>query len=76
MEKLTYVEMVDLIAKLQAGEGDDEEVSEWLDRLSFSLGNPHVSNLIFHSKERLTPQQIIERAQQYKPFQMPPPPSL
>ena len=53
-------DILKVIILLMQGEGDDEQLSFWLDHELKDL--EIVLNLIFHSKEKLTPQQVFERA--------------
>ena len=46
MQPLTREQMIDLVRRLQNGEGDDEQTAQWLDTLARSIPNPHISDLI------------------------------
>src|SRR5262245_48544951 len=68
MRRLTRDEMIHLVERLQRGEGNGTQLSEWLDALKRSIPNPNVSELIF-SDEDLTAEQIIDRASTYRPIE-------
>jgi hypothetical protein len=70
MEKLTREEMIDLVGRLQRGEGDDEQAAAWIDSLSRSLPYPRISDLIFYPDEELTPEQIVDKARRYRPIEL------
>jgi hypothetical protein len=52
------------------GEGDDDEAGAWIDALERSIPNPHVSDLIFYSREDLTAEQILDKALTYRPIEL------
>jgi hypothetical protein len=73
MERLTRDEMIALVDRLLRGEGEDDEVGEWILQLERSLPNPHIGNLIFYpdkGDENLTAEQIVDKAMQYRPFEL------
>lgn len=51
MEKLTQQEIEQLVVKIKAGEGDDKEVDEWIEKIHISTGNPNVISAIMSSKD-------------------------
>ncbi|NRA63424.1 MAG: bacteriocin immunity protein [Pseudobacteriovorax sp.] len=59
---LSDKEVIELIDKLRSNVGTEDEEDEWLDSLSQRF--PNIQNLIFHSKERLTAEQILEKAKE------------
>lgn len=67
---LTYEEKIELIRKLQNGEGGDELSSKWVHQLEES-GLYEISNLIFHDNRDLSPEEIYEEAvEKSKPIQL------
>ena len=68
-------ECVAAITRLRAAEFSDEEIGQVITELQRYLANPKVSDIIFYSGETLTPEQIVERARQYKPFTLWAPPT-
>lgn len=62
MKKYNDEEIMKVIQLLIEGEGDEEQLSCWMDNELFGLED--VFNLIFHSKETLTPEEIMKRARE------------
>jgi hypothetical protein len=67
---MTDAEILDLIARILRGEGSDEEFGEWIEQLNRSTRCPHVLQFLREADATTTPEQILERARQYKPIQM------
>lgn len=42
MTRSTRTEMVELIRRIQAGEGSDNEIGEWFEALKRATGNPNI----------------------------------
>lgn len=63
-------EILECIAKLQRGEGKDDEVGEWLEKLIRATCCPHISDLIFYGDSTDTPEIILKKARQYRPIQL------
>jgi hypothetical protein len=70
MSRLSREEMIDLVARLQRGEGDDDQAAAWIEALGRSLPHPRVSDLIFYPDEPLTPEQIVDKALGYRPIEL------
>lgn len=70
MQPLTRAEMTEIVERLMRGEGDDDQVAEWLDALSRSAPHPRISDLIFYPEEDLTAEQIVDRALAYRPIEL------
>lgn len=51
MEKLSKEGVKQLVMKIKSGEGDDNEVDEWIERIHISTGNPNVISAIMSSKD-------------------------
>ncbi|MGG4341899.1 bacteriocin immunity protein [Paenibacillus lautus] len=68
MNNLTKAQILDLVTKLYNGEGSEEEVGEWIDLLQRNLPHPDISNLIFWPEVDLIPEEIVEKALNYKPI--------
>jgi colicin immunity protein/pyocin immunity protein len=68
---LTKEELIELVRKVITCEGTEEENDEWLEIFLNSVPHPEASNLIYYSKEDLTPEEIVERALAYKPILLP-----
>lgn len=72
--KLSKLKLIKLVNKICNAENkDEEELDRWLTLLEQNVPDPEVSDLIFHSDENLTPEEIVEKALSYKPIIMPPP---
>jgi hypothetical protein len=61
---MTYsdVQILEVIRKLQSGDGDEQQLEYWLD--NEIKGIEIILNLIFHSKEKLTPEEILKKARE------------
>jgi hypothetical protein len=68
--KLTNEEMLNLIKKLMAGQGSDEEAGDWLYMLERNANGAPVGDYIFwpeKEEENLTAEQILDKALAYEP---------
>jgi hypothetical protein len=63
-------EILVMIARLQRGEGSDDEVGGWMEQLERATGCPNISDLIFYGDPSDTPEVILRKARQYKPIQL------
>ena len=63
---LSKDELVELVRKISAAEGTEEEIDAMLHTLEKNVPHPAVSDLIFWSEEELTPEQIVEKALAYR----------
>ena len=70
---LSKDQLIQLVRKLQRGEGSSEEVSFWLDLFERSVPYPGVVSLIYWSQEELNAEEIVERALAYQPIPLGPP---
>ena len=59
-------ELLELIRKLQRGQGKDDEVGSWVLALERSTGCPSVSDLIFYGDPSATPEQILAQAKSHR----------
>ncbi|WP_036717162.1 hypothetical protein [Paenibacillus sp. JCM 10914] len=50
------------------GEGGEEEAGEWINCLRRYGPHPDIGNLFYWRKEDLTPEEIVEKALNYKPL--------
>jgi len=67
-EKLSKEQLVSLVARVQEGEGSEEELEALLMLIDRNVPDPNVRNLIFYSPQSLTPEEVIERAFAYRPI--------
>ena len=73
MKKIKRKEdLVELVRKILAAEGSEEEQDEMLNTLERNVPDPNVSDLIYYPPEgkQLTAEEIVERALRYKPIQL------
>lgn len=61
-------ELVELVRKIQNCEGNEEEVDRMIEILEANVRYPEISDLIFWDEK--TPEEIINIALAYKPFQL------
>ena len=66
-------EIVELIDRILDGQGGDKLISKWNEMLKKATGCPEILDLIRESEEPETAADILAKARQYKPIQMPPP---
>jgi hypothetical protein len=69
MKKMSKEELVVLVTKICNAEFETEE--EWdslLDLLENNVPDPAVSNLLYYHKPKLTPEEIVDKALNYKPI--------
>jgi hypothetical protein len=74
MDRHTRTELVELIRRMQQGEGADDEVGHWIENLERATGNPNVLDM-FHKDEYdgLSADEVFDKLCTYRPFLMPPP---
>jgi len=63
-------EIIELIARLQRGAGNDDEVGEWTERLKQATQCPNISDLIFYGDTSDSPEIILKKAREYRPIQL------
>lgn len=61
MKNYNEEEVLMIIRKIIDGEGDDEQLGKWITN-ELSPFMPGISDLIFYSKEKLTAEEILQRA--------------
>ncbi len=71
-ESLSKDELVQLVEKIINNEGTDEEIDNWVVIVERSVPMPGITNLIYYSHEKLTAEEVVERALAYRPIQLPP----
>jgi len=67
-DKPTKDQLVELVAKLQRGEGTEEEDEAWLMFIDRNVPAPTVSDFIYYSDPELSAKEVIERAFAYRPI--------
>jgi len=67
---MTDTEILDLIGRILRGEGADDEVGEWIERLERATRCPHILDLIRDADASTTPEAILQKARQYRPIQL------
>jgi hypothetical protein len=63
-------EILELIARLQRGEGGDEEVGGWIERLERAIPCANISDLIFYGNDADTPEDILRKARERRPIEL------
>ena len=70
LKKLTREELINLVSKIIECEGSEEEIDEMIEVVKRNVPYPDISDLIYWSEDELTPEQIIDKALNYKPIQL------
>lgn len=66
---MTREELIQLVKEIMTPKGKtEEEINELVDILEKNVPHPAVTDLIYF--ENLTPEEIVDRAINYKPFQL------
>lgn len=63
-------ELIRLVERIMAGEGDQEQHGELIDLLEDNVMHPRVTDLIYHSDVELSAEEIVDEALRYKPFEL------
>jgi len=69
-KRLTREELINLVSKIIECEGSEEEIDEMIEVVKRNVPYPDISDLIYWSEDELTPEQIIDKALNYKPIQL------
>ena len=69
-KKLTREELINLVNKIVECEGSEEDIDEMIDMVKKNVPYPDISDLIYWNEEELTPEQIVDKALEYKPMQL------
>ena len=69
-DRLTKVELVELVSKISNAAGDEKQIDEWIDTLEQNVPHPEVADLIFYPEEEMTAEEIVEAALSYKPIHL------
>ena len=69
-KRLTREELIDLVNKIIECEGSEDEIDEMIEVVKRNVPYPDISDLIYWSEDELTPEQIIDKALNYKPIQL------
>ncbi len=64
---MTRAELITIVQQLLDGEGDDAQVSSWLQQLRANLPHPAISDLIFYpvGDREPTAEEIVDEALAY-----------
>ena len=68
LKKLTREELTNLVNKIVECEGSEEEIDEMIEIVKRNVPHPEISDLIYWNEEELTPEQIVDKALNYKPI--------
>lgn len=66
--RLSRDELIELVRKIAASDGDEETTDVWIDLLDRNVPHPAAAGLIFHSDPELTPEEIVDAALAYRPI--------
>jgi len=66
----TTAQLVEIVRRLQNGEGTEEEDLEWLAVLQRELPDPAVTDLIFHHDPSLSAEEVVDEARRYRPIEL------
>ncbi|MBR3024061.1 MAG: bacteriocin immunity protein [Oscillospiraceae bacterium] len=67
-DKLSREELIKLVSDIIECNGTEKEIDEMMEVVD--VPDPNVSDLIFWNDDNLTPEQIIDKAFEYKPIQL------
>ena len=70
LKKLTREELINLVNRIVECEGSEEEIDEMIEVGKRNVPHPEISDLIYWNDEELTPEQIVDKALEYKPIQL------
>ena len=70
LKKLTREELINLVNKIVECESSEEEIDEMIEVVKRNVPHPEISDLIYWNEEELTPEQIVDKALDYKPIQL------
>ena len=69
-QQLSKAQLVELVQRIVNHEGTEEEVDGWVLTVERNVPAPGITDLIYHSREKLSPEEIVDRALAYKPIQL------
>ena len=69
-DKLSREELIKLVSDIIECNGTENEIDEMMEVVEKNVPDPNVSDLIFWNDDNLTPEQIIDKAFEYKPIQL------
>jgi hypothetical protein len=67
---MTDEEIISIIRRLQSGEIPSEDGGKWIEMLKKETRCPNIAALMFYGDESDTPEDILRKAREYKPFQL------
>ncbi|MDX2004011.1 MAG: hypothetical protein SFU83_01925 [Meiothermus sp.] len=70
---VTDEELLEIIGGLHVEARTEAELDYWLTFLEINIPSKKVSDLIYHSEEELTPEQILAKAREWNPIVLYPP---
>jgi hypothetical protein len=71
-EHFSKNQLIQLVRKIVNSEGTEAEIDAWQLLLQRTVPDPAISDLMFFSDVELSPEEIVERALNYRPIPMPP----
>ena len=68
---LTRAELIDLVERIMAAHGSEEELDRMLERFAAAVPHPSASDLIYYPTQASpTAAQIVDQAMSYRPIQL------
>jgi len=65
---MTDTEILELLGKILRGEGAEGDIGEWIMTLERAIRCPHLLDILRESNEFDTPETVLRKAREYKPF--------
>lgn len=65
---MTREELIELVKKIAAADGTEEEIDNMISLLEESVPDPNVSNYIYW--EDMPPEEVVDKALKYKPIRL------
>jgi hypothetical protein len=60
-------ELIDLVSRIVAGEGTEQQIDAWLDEFQSRVPHPAATDLIYHHATELSPDEVVDLALAYRP---------
>ncbi len=65
---MTTNELIELVPKVMAADGTEEEIDAWTDAISRAVPHPNWADLIYYDDRELSPEEVVAEALAYKPI--------
>jgi hypothetical protein len=67
---MTKSELIDLVKRIIAAQGTEEEIDGLITLLEQSVPHPRVSDLIYYPEREMTAEEIVDAALSYRPISL------